>query len=318
MVGLVGHHQIINQDAGNLHLLRRQGAARHDLRHLDDHHTAGIAHRLGLGQAVGKGHLAVHGDVAAAVGQTAAQDRAIDAQARVMQIGFAVDVDLADQAPRGAVVQATAGLIGIDEGVQPDLGDDAGLSAGNRAEQVADDPLRPIVGLDLVPHGQLAESRDQPPETADHPADQPRRGQPVQPPPPPVTLPGGKQQRQVAGVAIGAVTVGQRRRHRLGVAAGSEAAGGDGPSALDDAGGFGGGHDLHGDGPSVWEGAGKATVTTRGRSAVPDAAVRGLPGRVPPAAPKPPGRRSRCPTAGRARCRERRPPACRDHDDRSR
>ena len=47
----------------------------------------------------------------------------------------------------------------VDEGVQADLGERAGLAACEIAEQLGDDALRQIIGVDFFIEGQLAHRR---------------------------------------------------------------------------------------------------------------------------------------------------------------
>ena len=57
----------------------------------------------------------------------------------------------------------------VDEGLQTDAADDAGAARGDIAVQVRDHSLRQVVGFDIVIQRQFAQSRHQPPVTADDP-----------------------------------------------------------------------------------------------------------------------------------------------------
>jgi hypothetical protein len=61
----------------------------------------------------------------------------------------------------------------IDKGIGADAGDGARLTGSDVAEQVADDALGEVVGLDLVVDGELLKLGAQAPVPADDAPDQP-------------------------------------------------------------------------------------------------------------------------------------------------
>ena len=85
-------------------------------------------------------------------------------------------------------------VAGIDEGVQPDPGDQTRPVRCRLPEQVRDDALRQAVRLHLVLQRQPAQRRHQTPVPADDPGDQALVGQVVQPLLPSVALPRGVDQ----------------------------------------------------------------------------------------------------------------------------
>ena len=72
-----------------------------------------------------------------------------------------------------ALVDLAAAEARIDEGADPDAGEWPGPPRGDVAEQVRDDALRQVVGLDLVIDGELLQLGAQAPVAADDALDQP-------------------------------------------------------------------------------------------------------------------------------------------------
>ena len=66
-----------------------------------------------------------------------------------------------------AGVELAAAVARIGEGAEADPGQVTGLAGGDVAEEVGDDALRQVVGLDLAGHGQRLQLRHQAPVAAD-------------------------------------------------------------------------------------------------------------------------------------------------------
>ena len=92
----------------------------------------------------------LHSDVAVFVGRRAAQQHDIDRERLVAQPFLAIDGHQLDQIILGASALPSTALPRIDEGVQADLGDQAGAAAGHVARELRQHALRQGVGLDLV------------------------------------------------------------------------------------------------------------------------------------------------------------------------
>ena len=78
ILGLLGDDDAVDQDAGDLHLPRVERAALGDALDLDDDEAARVARRHGDRQRLQRQRLALHGDVAVAVGGGAAHDGDVD------------------------------------------------------------------------------------------------------------------------------------------------------------------------------------------------------------------------------------------------
>jgi len=83
------------------------------------------------------------------------------------------------------------------------VGDQAGPARRDLPEELGDDALREVVGLDLLVHGQPPHARGQVPVAADHALDQALVGEVVDAPRLSVPLAGGVDDREVPGTADG-------------------------------------------------------------------------------------------------------------------
>jgi hypothetical protein len=137
----------------------------------------------------------------------------------------------------------------VDEGAQADAAEVSGLARGDVAEQVRDDTLRQVVGLDEVLDRQLLQLGHQAPMAADGAPDEPGVAQVVQAARLAVALAARVQQREAGGLVRGGnvlveVQRLQRDRHAFRKADADKAAGGHRVARADQAHRVGGGDDL--------------------------------------------------------------------------
>ena len=95
-LGLVGDDDAIDQNAGNLHVLRADRAGLDDALDLRDDDAAIVVRGHGLGEHVQRQRLLLHADVAGRVGAGAADEGHVDLRRRVEQPLLAVDDDMLD------------------------------------------------------------------------------------------------------------------------------------------------------------------------------------------------------------------------------
>ena len=203
-----------------------------------------IARRHGDGQGLQREGLALHGEVAVGVGRGGADDAHMDGKGLVEQVVLPVDGHQSHQVLGGARVQLAAAVARVHKGVQPHARERARLARSNVAQQVRNDALRQVPGLDLVVHRQLLDARHQPPVPADHARQQSRLAQVVQPPVFAVPLPGGIDQAQAARLLRVCKALGQRHGNALGKADAHKAARGHGVAVVDELHRVGGADDL--------------------------------------------------------------------------
>ena len=129
----------------------------------------------------------------------------------------------------------------VNKGIESDVGERARLACRNVAKQMRDDPLRQVVGFDLVVDRQLLQRRNQPPMPTDDPPDQPGMTEVVEAAPLAITLSCGVDQCQVFGCAHTVLLLGlqktllQRHGNGFGKADANKPAGGDGVAIMDQA-----------------------------------------------------------------------------------
>jgi hypothetical protein len=161
-------------------------------------------------------------------------DAHMDGEGPVEEVFLVAQVHELDQLLAGAAVDAAAAVAGVHEGPQADAGQMPRLAGGDVPEEMTDDPLGQVVGLDLVGDGQLLEARHQAPVAADHPPHEARVAKVVEAALLAVALAGGIDQGQIAGPAFhreGGLVAGQEHLldgdgDALGEADADEAAGG--------------------------------------------------------------------------------------------
>ena len=213
--------------------------------HLHDHQPAGVVHRGGDGQGLQKERLALHGDVAVRVGGGAPKERDVEPlECLVEQVLLTVDRHQLDPVFGGAFVDLPTAVARIDKRVEANPGQQPRLSRGGIAKQLRDDPLRQVVGLDLVLHGHLAELTRHPPVPPDGALEQALVAQPVRAPPLPVSLCHGERQREIPRGAGLQESRLQRQGELFGETLPGEALHDDGVSVTDQRDGLGGGNDL--------------------------------------------------------------------------
>ncbi|MNS72185.1 hypothetical protein D3C72_1055860 [compost metagenome] len=142
---VVADHHVIDQDAGHVDGLQDLMVIDQAF-HLRDHDAARVVRGLRHRQQLMVEGFAMGAEVAAGVGRGAADQRAVDREARVEQVFVAAEVDRIDPAclalgnglaralvDGAAVVARILRGARVDEGVQADLGHHAGLAAGDGA-----------------------------------------------------------------------------------------------------------------------------------------------------------------------------------------
>ncbi len=135
-------------------------------------------------------------------------------------------------------------MTGVDVSAQADTRELPRFAGGDIAKQLGDHPLRQVVGLDAVVHGQLLQPRHQAPVTADHPAHQAFMGQMVEAAALAVALAGCVHQSQALRRLFGDESLLQGDGDLLGETDADEAAGGQVGVVRNARHGCGGGHDL--------------------------------------------------------------------------
>jgi hypothetical protein len=197
-------HDVVHQDAGDLDVLRVQGAVLDDVLHLHDHDAAAGPRRLGDRQRLQQHALAGHRHVAVLVGIRAAQQRHIHLGVAEVQPLLAIQVHHLDQVFGGGRIHLGALDARIDEGLQPHLGQKARPPPGHLLGNLHQHALGQVVGLDLVVHDEAHQLR---PADAEVPADdalqQALGGKVVHAPVLAVAHAGGVVEREVARVAGG-------------------------------------------------------------------------------------------------------------------
>ena len=162
----------IDQHAGDFHLLGRQRAALGHALDLGDDDAAGAARRLRHRDHLAEHRLVLHGDVAVLVGRGAAHQRDVDMERLEEQIVLVADLDELDEIFGGAFALLAAAVARIDEGIEPDMGDETGAARGHFAGQLREAPLRQRVGLDLVGRRHALDRRRIDQRAADHALEQ--------------------------------------------------------------------------------------------------------------------------------------------------
>ena len=202
---------------GTLHVARRQGVAVGDALDLGDHDAVRVLGGHRHREIVEGERLLLHGDIAHGVGGGAADERDRHRRDLVEQPFVAFELDQLDDVARGDLVDAAALVPRVDEGVQADLGERAGLAACEIAEQLGDDALRQIVGVDFFIERQLAHRGHASPIAGHHFAQQSLVAETAQAFGLAVALAGGGEQAQIArraGLEIAALErLEQRFRH---------------------------------------------------------------------------------------------------------
>jgi hypothetical protein len=161
------------------------------------------------------------------IGSGAAEDGHIDGARLVEQVLPIVDTHQAHDILGSAIVYPPAAVTRIDEGPETHMGQCAGLVRRDVPEQVGDDALGQVIGLDAVFDGQRLKLRHQPPMTADYTSHQALVAQVIESPLLAVSLPGRIHQGQAPGGTRSNETLSQPDAKALGEANADESAGGD-------------------------------------------------------------------------------------------
>ena len=176
IVGL-GDHDVVDEVSGDAHEVRVESARRDHRLRLGDHDPAGIVDGLGDGKDLHLQALVLHRQVAHLVGVRAADEPDVDREPAIVQVLLAVQLDERDEVLRGDVVDLGALDARIDEGAQPDFGDDAGPMGGDLAVERRHDALRQVVAFEFVVGGEPAQGGGGGHDPADPPLDQPLVGE---------------------------------------------------------------------------------------------------------------------------------------------
>ena len=152
----VDHHDV-DQRAGHVHLAGRQRGRRLAPLDLRDHQAAGVARGERQIERAERRRLVLHRDVAAGIGGGAADDRHVRRERAKVQPLVAIELDHAHEVLARRAVHLAALAARIDEGVEPDLGEDPCPARRPGAQHVEDQAARQIVRLDRV-------FQDQPPD----------------------------------------------------------------------------------------------------------------------------------------------------------
>ena len=195
------HDDAIDEDAGDLDLPRIERAALGDPLHLRDDEAAGVARRHRDRQHLERERLLLHRDVAVGIGGRSADDADVDRECPIEEKLLALDLDQPDQILLGAFVDLAAAVARIDERSEPDAREVSGPPRRDVAEQVRDDALRKVVGLDLVGDRETLQLGHQSPVSADHPPHQPVVAEVIEPALLAVSLPGRIDQREIPRLA---------------------------------------------------------------------------------------------------------------------
>ncbi len=198
MVRGFGHHHRVDHDPGDLHRPRMQRVQLGHALDLGDHQAARVLGRHRHRQIVQRQRLALHAEIAGGIGCGAADECDVNRERLVEQPLLPAELEQLHELLGRGGVDLAAGLARVDEGAQAHLGEGAGFAGGDVAVEVRDHPLRQVVGLDPVLHGQPADLGDQAPMPADHPLEQPVMPEPIEAQFLAVALPRREQQRQVA------------------------------------------------------------------------------------------------------------------------
>ena len=229
------HDDAVDQDAGNLDLPRIERAALGGPLHLRDHDAARVTRRHRDRQHLERERLLLHCDVAVGIGGGTADDAYIDRECAIEQVLLALELDHPDQFVRGTFVDPAAAVARVGEGAETDAADVAGPRGRDVAEQMRDDALRKVVGLDPVFDRETLQLGDQPPMSADHAPHQAVAPEVIEPTLLAVALSGRIDQRQIARPAVRNVLLLERHRDPLGEADADEATGRDRVAVADEA-----------------------------------------------------------------------------------
>ena len=198
----LGHHDAVDQNAGDLDLARIEAAALGDALDLRDDDAAGIVRGHGDGQRLQRQRLLLHGEIAVGIGGGGADDADVDRKRLVEQAFLAAERDQLDHVLSRAGVELAAAVARIDEGAQADAREMAGPVRRDVAKQMGDDALRQIIGLDLVGDRELLQFGREAPMAADDALDQSVMREMIEAAMLAVALPRGIDQRQVARLAV--------------------------------------------------------------------------------------------------------------------
>ena len=250
--GLLRHHNAIDQDAGNFHLPRIEGAAVGDPLDLDYDEAARVARGHRDGERLQRQRFAFHGDVAVEVGGGAAHDRDVDREGFVEKVLLAIQLHDPDEVGGGAVVDLAAAVAWIGKCAETDAREVPRLAGCDVAVKVRDDALRQVVGFDVPADCQFLQLRHETPMAADDAGYQPLVPEVVEAAFLAVALAGRIDERQVtrfgvferAIVAAGNKAFFKRDGDVFGKTDADETAGGDGIAGSDQCHGITGGNGL--------------------------------------------------------------------------
>ena len=141
------HHDVVDQNAGDMHLERRRASRLHRAFHLRNHHAAVVAHRKRLFQRAQIRAFVFITQVAALIGAGCANNPRMGNDGRKVKPFLVVEFDPADDGfCRGRGIHRAAFVRRVDKRVQTHLGEHPGALCGRFAVDVKKNARWDVVG----------------------------------------------------------------------------------------------------------------------------------------------------------------------------
>ena len=195
--GLLGDHDVIDHDAGNLDFARVQGAALGNAFDLNDDDATRVVRGTGDRDGFQGQRFLFHRHVAIGVGGGAAQEGNMDRIGLVKEVFLAADLHQLDDVFLGRAVDLATAITRIDKGAQTNAGHLPRFARRDVTEQMGNHTLRQVVGFDLALDRQFLQLGCQPPVAADDAFHQAFMAQMIEAAILAVALPGCIEQGQV-------------------------------------------------------------------------------------------------------------------------
>ena len=197
------HDDAVDENAGYLHVPRTERAALGDALDLHDHEAAGISRRHGDRQHLQCQRLFLHGDVAVGIGRRSPDDADVDRERAIEEELLALDVHRTNEIFLGAFVDLAAAVARVDEGAEADAREMSGPPGRDVAEEMRDDALREVVGLNLVRDREALQLGHEPPVPPNHTLDQTFVTEVIEATLLSVALTGGIDEREISRLVLG-------------------------------------------------------------------------------------------------------------------
>ncbi len=219
MLALTRHNNPVNQNPGDLDLLRRQRLSTHSF-HLSNHGSSAIVNRLSDGQDFANHRLLRHRQIADRISQRRPNQADVNGKRMVEQPGLSVQFNSLHQVICRDGVESSASMNRVNKRTQSNMSNTAGPTGRDVSQQLADDALREIVCLHLFFNGQPSQPRHQVPVSANHTCDQSFVSQMVESPGLTVPLSGRIDQREPCRMTVPdeATLNGRRQPFRMSCA----------------------------------------------------------------------------------------------------